>query len=108
LGSNRDPADYGLLVAYIGRLLGDRGVIQEGLAKVTGTPSDDTLAALLRRLWIDPPPAPVEEPVRQAPVPEPPKPFEPPVPAADPVKTQVAEPAKPAEPLSPERPTTTP
>ena len=105
MGSNRDPADYGLLVAYIGRLLGDRAVIQEGLAKVTGTPSDDTLAALLRRLWIDPPPAPVEEPAQPAPVPEPPKPSEPPVPAADPVKTEVAEPAKPSP---AERPTTTP
>ena len=56
--AGRDAADYGLLVAYIGRLLGDRAAIEEGLAQVKGTPGDDTLAGVLRKLWLDAPAAP--------------------------------------------------
>lgn len=50
--AGRDAADYGLLVAYVGRLMGDRASIEEGLAAVKGTDADDTLAALLRSLWL--------------------------------------------------------
>lgn len=106
MASNRDSADYGLLVAYIGRLLGDRAVIQEGLAKLTGTPSDDTLAALLRKLWIDAPPVLADEPTQEAP--EAPKPAESVAPQNKPAETRTEEPTAPTGAAEPERPTTTP
>jgi hypothetical protein len=97
--ANRDPADYGLLVAYIGRLLGDRKAIEEGLAKVTGTPGDDTLANLLRKLWLDAPPIVPESAVPSAPA-TPAKPAE--KPDASRPEPKVVESAE------PERPATTP
>lgn len=48
----RDTADYGLLLAYMGHLLGDRAVIEEGLASLKGSPADDTMSGILRKLWL--------------------------------------------------------
>lgn len=48
----RDTADYGLLLAYMGHLLGDRAVIEEGLASLKGSPADETMNGILRRLWL--------------------------------------------------------
>ena len=52
--SGNDTSDYGLLLAYIGHLVGDAGTVREGLAWVKGTPGDDTMRALLERLWLAP------------------------------------------------------
>jgi len=49
----RKPADYGLLLAYQGHLLRDPAIIREGLAHVTGSTADDTMAELLRHLWLE-------------------------------------------------------
>jgi hypothetical protein len=49
----RKPADYGLLLAYLGHLLRDPAIIREGLAHVTGSTADDTMAELLRHLWLE-------------------------------------------------------
>jgi hypothetical protein len=96
LSAKRDTADYGLLVAYLGRLLGDRKVIEEGLAQVTGTPGDDTLANVLRKLWLDAPPPPAATAVPEAPKPdEPRKAMEPPAPAPEPSQSEPAAPARP-------------
>lgn len=48
----RQSADYGLLLAYMGHLLGDRAVIEEGLASLKGSPADDTMNGILRKLWL--------------------------------------------------------
>lgn len=48
----RDTASYGLLLAYMGHLLGDRAVIEEGLASLKGSPADDTMNGILRKLWL--------------------------------------------------------
>lgn len=48
----RDAADYGLLLAYMGHLLGDRAVIEEGLAALKGSPADETMNGILRKLWL--------------------------------------------------------
>lgn len=48
----RDTADYGLLLAYMGHLLGDRAVIEEGLASLKGSPADETMNGILRKLWL--------------------------------------------------------
>ncbi len=60
VGSTRDlirlgrrPADYGLLLAYLGHLLRDPAIIREGLVHVTGSTADDTMAELLRHLWLE-------------------------------------------------------
>jgi hypothetical protein len=49
----RKPADYGLLLAYLGHLLRDPVIIREGLVHVTGSAADDTMAELLRHLWLE-------------------------------------------------------
>ena len=54
LKAGRDTSDYGLLLAYIGHLVGDTGAVQEGLGWVKGTPGDDTMRALLEKLWLAP------------------------------------------------------
>ena len=56
------PAENGLLLAYIGHLLGDQAAIREGLALVGGSPSDETMRALLERLWLAPDAKPAIEP----------------------------------------------
>lgn len=50
----RNAADVGLLLAYVGRQLGDRDAIERGLDMLKGgTSGDELLAALLRRIWVD-------------------------------------------------------
>ena len=49
-----DTSDYGLLLAYIGHLIGDEGTVREGLGSVKGSAGDDTMRALLERLWLAP------------------------------------------------------
>ena len=48
----RETADYGLLLAYMGHLLGDRAVIEEGLASLKGSPADETMTGILQKLWL--------------------------------------------------------
>ena len=47
-----DLPSYGLCFAYVGHLLGDSEVIEEGLAHMVGPESDQILAELLRRVWL--------------------------------------------------------
>jgi hypothetical protein len=49
---DRDRAENALLLAYIGRLLGDDAIIRNGLDAMTTAKPDDTLAALLRQIWL--------------------------------------------------------
>jgi hypothetical protein len=48
----RDRGDYGLLLAYMGHLLGDRAVMEEGLASMKDRPGDEVMSGILRRLWL--------------------------------------------------------
>lgn len=48
----RDTGDYGLLLAYMGHLLGDRAVMEEGLTVMQGRAGDQVMAGILRRLWL--------------------------------------------------------
>jgi hypothetical protein len=43
---------FGLALAYIGRHLGDKAMIQEGLDHFATSPADEPLARLLRRVWL--------------------------------------------------------
>lgn len=54
LRAGQRPVDDGLLLAYLGHLLGDSGAIRTGLAAVTGSPENDTLRQLLEKLWLAP------------------------------------------------------
>jgi len=48
------PVDDGLLLAYLGHLLGDSEAIRTGLAAVKGSAENDTLRQLLEKLWLSP------------------------------------------------------
>lgn len=49
----RSAVDAGLMMAYIGRQLGDRAVIERGVALLAGgSPADATLASLLKGIWL--------------------------------------------------------
>lgn len=48
-----DQAEYGLALAYIGRQIEDRTLMREGLDAVAGTPANDTLRQVLKRVWLD-------------------------------------------------------
>jgi hypothetical protein len=52
LGRGQRPVDSGLLMAYLGHLLGDTDAMRAGLAGVQGSPENDTLRQLLERLWL--------------------------------------------------------
>jgi hypothetical protein len=54
LGRGQRPVDSGLLMAYLGHLLGDTDAMRAGLAGVQGSPENDTLRQLLERLWLSP------------------------------------------------------
>ena len=62
LGRSKTPVDDGLLLAYLGRLVGDADTMRTGLAAVQGTPEDDTLRQLLERLWLAPDAKPAVQP----------------------------------------------
>jgi hypothetical protein len=74
----KDASQYGLLMAYLGHLLGDQDAITAGLYAVRGSPGDEKMAQILRKLWVDPskdptpgrvdaPAAPQENPPASAP-----------------------------------------
>jgi len=50
----RNAADVGLSIAYLGRQLEDPDAIDRGLAMMKGTPGDETMAKLLRGVWLGP------------------------------------------------------
>jgi hypothetical protein len=60
-----DAPGYGLVLAYIGHQQGDRGLVNEGLAAITGSAELDGQRALLEGVWA-PKDAPKEAP-QQAP-----------------------------------------
>jgi hypothetical protein len=47
-----DRVNYGFLLAYMGHQLGDRAMVEEGLAHVKGGEALDTYGALLRGVWL--------------------------------------------------------
>ncbi len=68
-----DEADYGLVMAYIGRQLGDRVLIERGLSLMEEAAPDDPLLTVLRSIWLAPPeetPTPRNERTQPHPVPE--------------------------------------
>jgi hypothetical protein len=62
LGRGQRPVDDGLLLAYLGHLVGDADAVRTGLAAVQGSPENDTLRQLLERLWLAPDAKPGIEP----------------------------------------------
>jgi len=49
-GPNR--SDYGLVLAYIGKQMADRALIEEGLSHIGGNTATDTLRELLEGIWL--------------------------------------------------------
>lgn len=62
LALGRKPVDDGLLLAYLGHLVGDADAMRTGLAEVKGSLENDTLRQLLERLWLSPDAKPAVEP----------------------------------------------
>lgn len=54
LATGRRPVDDGLLLAYLGHLVGDTDAMRTGLDSVQGSSENDTLRQLLERLWLSP------------------------------------------------------
>jgi hypothetical protein len=52
LDETRDRASNGFLLAYIGRLLEDRAVVEQGLAAMEDAAPDNPLLRLLKELWL--------------------------------------------------------
>jgi len=50
--SDRDAASSGFLFAYIGHLLTDQALMEEGIAVIEKSAPDDAIALLLRRVWL--------------------------------------------------------
>jgi hypothetical protein len=50
----KDAAKFGLLQAYIGHLLNNQDAVTAGLFALRGTPGDDNMSIILRKLWVDP------------------------------------------------------
>jgi len=48
----QDGTDYGVLLAYLGHLTGDRSTMQEGIDAIKGTPANDAMSQLLRKIWL--------------------------------------------------------
>jgi hypothetical protein len=79
--------ETGFILAYLGHQMGDESVIKDGLAAVTGLPSEndddrmsERIVAYLRALWLGetPPPLPaVDTPKSEVPATEEPKPDQP-------------------------------
>jgi hypothetical protein len=66
LASGRKPDDDGLLLAYLGHLVGDADAMRTGLAAVKGSVENDTLRQLLERLWLSPDAKPAVAPASPA------------------------------------------
>ncbi len=49
----KDAAQFGLLHAYIGHLLNNQDAVTVGLFALRGTPGDDSMATILKALWVD-------------------------------------------------------
>ncbi|MCE9619829.1 MAG: hypothetical protein K8R92_07960 [Planctomycetes bacterium] len=96
----RDVDQYGLLQAYIGHLLGDQDAVTSGLNAMRGTPGDENMAKILRKLWVDPATDRTPQRINPAPEPKAADPAVPAVPAPAPASAPSADPAPP--------PTTTP
>lgn len=47
-----DADSFGLLLAYLGHQLEDRALVLEGLAEITGNPTNDVLRELLQEVWL--------------------------------------------------------
>lgn len=91
----RNASDVGLLTAYVGRQLGDRAVIERGLATLGGgSPADATMSKLLRGIWLGAPSSDgaVAPPSDAAPAP---------VPSAAPPPAEAKAPAPPPAPATP-------
>ena len=52
IGRGDDVASYGLMIAYIGHQTGDRKLVEEGLAQITGTEKLDESRRLLEGVWL--------------------------------------------------------
>ena len=50
----RDAAQFGLLQAYIGHLLQNQAAVKSGLSVMRGTPGDESMAIILKKLWLEP------------------------------------------------------
>ena len=66
LASGRKPDDDGLLLAYLGHLVGDADAMRTGLSAVKGSVENDTLRQLLERLWLSPDAKPAVAPASPA------------------------------------------
>jgi hypothetical protein len=47
-----DAPGYGLVLAYIGHQTGDRALVEEGLAVITGNAELDAQGELLKGVWL--------------------------------------------------------
>ena len=56
--TSNDREYYSMLLAYVGRLLGERAIIERGLARMAIEAPDDPMVPLLKSLWLDGQPAP--------------------------------------------------
>lgn len=54
LVNSEDPGPTALLLAYVGRLLGDEVIIRQGLDRMQVTDPDGEMAPLLEELWLAP------------------------------------------------------
>jgi hypothetical protein len=52
ISGKTDADSFGLLLAYLGHQLEDRGLINEGLGVVTGNPANDAMRMLLQEVWL--------------------------------------------------------
>ena len=52
IGRGDDVASYGLMIAYIGHQTGDRKLVEEGLAQLTGTEKLEESRRLLEGVWL--------------------------------------------------------
>lgn len=66
LALGRKPVDDGLLLAYLGHLVGDADAMRTGLAEVKGSLENDTLRQLLERIWLSPDAKPAVTPASPA------------------------------------------
>ncbi len=58
LALRADAADFGLVLAYIGKQAGKPELITEGLAELNGNPQREMMRELLRGIWLAPTPTP--------------------------------------------------
>ena len=54
LNSPRNGDNFGLLLAYLGRLVDDQSLVEEGLAAMAAVDENDPMLELLRSIWLAP------------------------------------------------------